>query len=97
MLGIGLLHDFLTTVMKNSTVSVKRATTKDQIRVTTLALSQALLMFPRDGSVGRLSTSLIDLGTLEGYARPLDANQEFNPLFILLFSQVKTPRALVSW
>ena len=74
MLGIGLLHDFLTTVMKNSTVSVKRATTKDQIRVTALALSQALLMFPRDGSVGRLSESLIDLRKHEGYARPLDAN-----------------------
>ena len=96
MLGIGLLHDFLTTVIKNSTVSVKRATTKDQIRVTTLALSQALLMFPRDGSVGRLSASLIDLGTLEELARPLGANCDFSPLFSPLFSQVKTPSAVVS-
>ena len=83
--------------MNNPTVSVKRATTKDQIRATGLAFSQALMMFLRDRSFGRLSESLIDLGTPECYARPLDANQDFDPLFIPLFSQVKMPRALVSW
>ena len=74
MWGIGLLHELLTTVMKNSTVSVKRATTKDQIRATTLVFYQALMMFLRDESASKLSESLIDLVTLKEYARPLGAN-----------------------
>ena len=60
--------------MKNSTVSVKRATTKDQIRATTLVFYQALMMFLRDESASKLSESLIDLVTLKEYARPLGAN-----------------------
>lgn len=69
-----MLHELLTTVMKNSTVSVKRATTKDQIRATTLVFYQALMMFLRDESASKLSESLIDLVTLKEYARPLGAN-----------------------
>ena len=69
-----MLHELLTTVMKNSTVSVKRATTKDQIRATTLVFYQALMMFLRDESASKLSESLIDLVTLKEYARPLSAN-----------------------
>jgi hypothetical protein len=74
------LHGFSTTLIKNPTVSVKRASTKAQIGRTTAAFLYALMMFLRGQSIGTLSGWLVDLGAPESQAQPLGAERDYSPL-----------------